>query len=727
MTGPVRPAAVLRRLPGRTGPPRSVGFVPSLLAFPPARPDSPATYIEPPHRRPNRGDRMYHGRIATRVAWLSRLFSKRISLMRRDSILSILAACTLAACLALPTPAAAQTAPAQTIWRLLDYIAVDYIQAVEDGKIVSPTEYGEMVEFSATAHKLIGELPASSAKAALAQRAAALEQLIAAKSPAPAIATAARTLAGDLIKVYPVPLAPSAAPDLARGKALYAEQCASCHGATGGGDGPESVGLDPPAIAFTDEARARERSIFALYQVIEQGLDGTSMASFAHLPPQDRWALAFYAGTFAYPESEVAAGRTLWESDAALRQRFDLETLVSTTPAALAAGIGEEKAAQLMAFLRHHPEATIAAQTSGALSLTRAKLADALAAYARGDRKGANSLALSAYLDGFEPVEALLSTRDNPLMIRIEAAMAELRAAIAQGQPVEMVRERIAALDGLFAEAEIALAPSEASAGSSFLAAFTILLREGLEAILVVIAMITFLTRADRRELLPYVHGGWAAALVAGGATWAAATWLITISGASRELTEGFGGIFAALVLLWVGIWMHGKSSAQAWQRYVRETLGRALGRGSAWFLFALAFIVVYREVFETILFYAAIWGQGNGQAVIAGALAAIAVLAAIAFAMMRYSRTLPVGKFFAYSSALIAVLAVVLIGKGSGALQEAGYLPITPWPGFPRSEMLGLYPTRETILAQLAMVVLLVLGFAWNRQRENQAQSTAA
>ncbi len=94
---------------------------------------------------------------------------------------------------------------------------------------------------------------------------------------------------------------------------------------------------------------------------------------------------------------------------------------------------------------------------------------------------------------------------------------------------------------------------------SSFVAAFTILVREGLEAILIVIAMITFLIKAERRDVLPYVHGGWIVALAGGAATWVAATWMINISGASRELTEGFGSLFAALVLLWVGIWMHGK------------------------------------------------------------------------------------------------------------------------------------------------------------------------
>jgi high-affinity iron transporter len=679
---------------------------------------------------------MDHHRIATAgpaigfVSWLNRLLCTLPLLMRRNRDghcpLSIgLLGVVALSIMSLATPAAAQTAPAQTAWRLLDYIAVDYPEAVADGKIANGGEYAEMQEFSATAAKLIGELPTSSARADLERQAGNLQRIITAKAPAPAIATAARGLAADLIKAYPVPLAPMAAPDLARGKALYAQHSASCHGATGKGDGPQARGLDPAPIAFADEARARDRSVFALYQVIEQGLDGTSMVSFAELPPQDRWALAFYAGSFAYPESEANAGKALWEDGVDLRKRLDLEKLVGTTPAALGTQVGDDKARQLMAYLRHHPEATIAAEAAGTLVLARTRLEDALAAFGRGDRKAATDLALSAYLDGFEPVEAVLSARDNALMVRIESAMADLRAGIARGEPVVTIKDRVATLDSLFADAETALAPSEASATSSFVAAFTILAREGLEALLIVVAMIAFLSKADRHDMLPYVHGGWIAALVAGAATWAAATWLIAISGASRELTEGFGGVFAAIVLLWVGIWMHGKSNADAWQRYIRDKLSKALNRRSAWFLFLLAFVVVYREVFETILFYAAIWEQGNGGAVIAGAVAAVVLLAVIAFVMMRYSRTLPIGKFFAYSSALIAVLAVVLIGKGSAALQEAGYLPVTPWPGLPRSELLGIYPTRETIVAQLVMVALLVAGFLWNRRSAAKAGGT--
>src|SRR5690606_17361242 len=149
------------------------------------------------------------------------------------------------------------------------------------------------------------------------------------------------------------------------------------------------------------------------------------------------------------------------------------------------------------------------------------------------------------------------------------------------------------------------------------------------------------------------------------------------ISGASRELTEGVAALFAAGVLLFVGIWMHGKSQAGAWQQYVRDKLSHALSKRSAWFLALLAFVVVYREVFETILFYAALWSQGAHDAIVAGAGVAVLLLVAITWAMLRYSRRLPITQFFAVSALLVAVLTVVLAGKGIAALQEAGMLGI--------------------------------------------------
>ena len=127
-------------------------------------------------------------------------------------------------------------------------------------------------------------------------------------------------------------------------------------------------------------------------------------------------------------------------------------------------------------------------------------------------------------------------------------------------------------------------------------------------------------------------------------------------------------GALAILVLLFVGVWMHGKAQAGEWQRYISEKLSSALSARSAGFLFLLAFIAVYREVFETILFFVALSAQGNVGALLAGAAVGLALLAAIAIAMFRFSARLPIAKFFAYSSALIAVLALVLAGKGIAA-----------------------------------------------------------
>jgi high-affinity iron transporter len=268
----------------------------------------------------------------------------------------------------------------------------------------------------------------------------------------------------------------------------------------------------------------------------------------------------------------------------------------------------------------------------------------------------------------------------------------------------------------LFGEAEVALAPDTSSGISAFLGALTILLREGLEALLILIAIIAFLRKAERPEVMPYVHAGWVGALLAGGLTWFAATYLVGISGASRELTEGFAALFAAAVLLFVGIWMHGKSQAGAWQRYIKDKLSHALSKRSAWFLFLLSFVVVYREVFETVLFYAALWSQGNGGAILAGGGLGAIVLAAMAWAMLRYSRRLPIAQFFSISSILIAVLTVVLAGKGIAALQEAGWLSVSV-VGIPRIALLGIYPTLQGVLTQLLTLAVLIAGFSYNRR----------
>lgn len=629
----------------------------------------------------------------------------------------------LALAICAPALAEAPQGPpsAQVAWRLLDYLAVDYPGAVKDGRVASASEYAEMREFSASVRTRLASLPPTSAQPTLVREADDLVAAIERKAPEVEVAKLAHRLAGELLGAYPTPLAPATPPDLGRGAALYAQQCAGCHGVTGRGDGPNAQALNPKPVAFADAARARQRSVFGLYQVISQGLDGTAMPSFAHLPAQDRWALAFQVGSFAFGTDEARAGEQAWKADPQLRARFpNLQALTQSTPAQLSGELGEPRASELVAYLRRHPEAT-APQGAASLEIARTKLAQSLAAYQAGDAKKAQDLALGAYLDGFEPVEPTLTARDGALMRRVESAMGDLRASISKKAPPAEVGTQVDRLGALLDAAQRALAPERASPVSSFLGAATILLREGLEALLIVVAMIAFLRKAERGDVLAYVHGGWVSALAAGALTWAAATYLIAISGASRELTEGFGSLISAAVLISVGVWMHGKAHADAWQAYIRDKLSAALSKSSAWFLFLLAFVVVYREVFETILFYAALWSQGAHLAIVLGAGAAILALAVIAWALLSYSRRLPISQFFTYSSLLIAALAVVLAGKGVAALQEAGLLDIRPLASLPRIEILGVFPTWEGLAAQVATLALIVAGF-WLAGRSRAA-----
>ncbi len=623
--------------------------------------------------------------------------------------------------------AAHATPQVQTIWRLLDYVAVDYPEAVQDGAVVNPLEYDEMLEFSSTVRERLARLPPHAATAELAEQARALEATIIAKGTPATVEVQARTLAEALLQAYPVPRAPDRAPDMAGVATLYQQQCASCHGTTGAGDGPAGAGMDPPPIDFTDVARARERSVFALQQVIEQGLEGTAMASYAHLPEAQRWALAFYIGQFAFPAEGVARGEALWRERADVRAAVpDLAAVVQVLPAGLA-GLEQPLADDITAYLRRQPGEAAAIAVAGqgdegALALARTRLQEGVDAYAAGDAGLARDKVLSAYLDGVEPIEPLLGTRDGQLLLDVEAAMAGVRAGIGEGADVASVRARADEAGALLDRAEAVLADDDsAGATTAFIGALTILLREGLEALLVVIAIVAFLRKAGRTEAMPYVHGGWIGALLAGAATWTVATYLVEISGASREVTEGFAALFAAAVLVSVGIWMHGKSQADAWQRYIREKLSHALSRGSAWFLFLLAFVVVYREAFETVLFYAALWSQGHHPSIMAGAATAVVALAVIAWLMLRYSRKLPFGRFFAISAALVAVLAVVLAGKGVAALQEAGWLPMSLVDG-PRIDLLGIHPTVQGLGIQLAVVAVLLVGFTWNARNARAA-----
>lgn len=605
-------------------------------------------------------------------------------------------------------------------WQMLDYMAADYPGAVRDGAVIDTAEYEEMRQFAATAASRIDGLAPTAATPDLKGQAAGLVAAIDAKASAEDVANRIHALNETLLAAYPVPTAPTQAPNVANGATLYQAQCAACHGVQGRGDGPAAAGLTPPPVDFTDAKRADQRSALSLYEVISQGVEGTSMASYVEtLTSAQRWDLAYYVGTLAYV-GDASAGKAAWNDDPAARAQVSgLEDLTHARVAQIAPGLGTDKARALVGYLRAHPEAAEQALTG--LALARGRLAASVAAFRAGAPDEANRLALSAYLDGVEPVEPVLDIRNRELRGKIELAMGAYRSALTGGKAsADEVASSAQHVDDLLAQAEEVTGGGVSSASTVFLGAFTILVREGLEALLIVVALLAFLHKANRQDGIRYVHLGWIVALIAGVLTWVVARYALEISGASRELTEGFAALFAAAVLISVGLWMHQKSIGGRWQAYLKEKMQVAMDRRSLWLLFVLAFVSVYREIFETILFFTALWNEGQQQWLLAGIAAGAAVLAVIAWVMLKTSRRLPIALFFKVSTVLIVILAFVLTGKGIAALQEAGWLGVTPAPG-PTIDLLGIYPTWESLLAQLAVLAVLGAGFAVNVLRDRR------
>lgn len=605
---------------------------------------------------------------------------------------------------------------ARTVVHLLDYIAVDYGEAVADGKVKNADEFKEMAEFAAqvnTQLRSMSEVPQRGTLMLSAQR---LADAIAAKSEVSAVAAQAISLRNDVIARYRLAIGPRRAPELKRGAQLYAENCGACHGEIGRGDGPSAKGLNPAPSNFHDRERMTQRSVYGLFNTITLGVNGTAMAAYAQLPEQDRWALAFHVANLGAEAAMLQAGEAGWKSGS-FGKLDSLSSVAGQSEQEVRATLGAEAVA-VLAWLRSRPQ-SIDRNKASPIEFARQKNTESLALYRAGKAEEANRAALTGYLEGFELVEASLQTVDAELLRKVEALMIAFRNAIQSGRPVREVEALAEQIDQALEKSEQVISTTALSPVAVFLASFVILFREGLEAVLVVTALLVFVKRSGQTAALPYLHGGWLAALLLGGVTWAAANWLIKINGADRELTEGVTALIASAMLLYVGFWLHDKSHAQAWQGFLMRG-AKAIKPGAAWGLALMAFLAVYREVFETVLFYQALWVQaGESQAVliVAGLMVAALALAVITWAMLKYSLRLPLGLFFGASGILLAVLAVILAGNGIAALQEAGALPIAPI-GFVTIGWLGIYPNLQSLGLQLLLVTVIVVAFALSARR---------
>ncbi|MEI8666359.1 cytochrome c/FTR1 family iron permease [Pseudoalteromonas sp. B28] len=586
------------------------------------------------------------------------------------------------------------------IAQLAEYVGVDYVAAVGNGEILDPDEYQEMTEFSHVIIEQAGQLSSQTNEFdTVKAQAKTLHTAIANKASVADVRAASSGLRESLLTFMPQLSLPTSLLPVEQTKALFATNCSMCHGQSGQGDGPLAKNLSPEPTNFTDEERATNRSLMGLFDAVSNGIDDTPMVAFTQFNEQQRWSLAFYVGSLAFKDVQKPQN---------VEQNITASQIVNLNPAQLSAGQSEAQA-HYVKWLRGNPEQLFSANKNP-ITVTRTQLLAAQAAHAKGNYSQASDLAISAYLDGFELVENNLNAYDETLRKNIEVQLMNLRQTFKNEKDTAVVAEKVNAALTQLAKADSMLNETKLTDGALLSASLIILLREGLEALLVIIALMTVLIKTKRQDALKYVHVGWVTALIAGGLTWAAAQTLIEISGASREVMEGAGALFAAVILLYVGVWMHSKTSAQQWQKYIKDNIDKRLESGTLWGLAGLSFIAVYREVFETVLFYQSLLTQSSPaqySSIASGFAIAVAILAIITWVLIKYSIKLPVAKFFAITTYLLFALSFVLMGKAVIALQEADIIGIASLPMSFEIAWLGIKSTWQGIVAQVCVFAI--------------------
>ena len=650
-------------------------------------------------------------------------------------------------------------ARASRVASLLQLAVEEYATAMDDGEIVNQMEYDETEAFTRQARDLYASLlesgSAPSGADSLLPRFETLLAHVDSLRPEEGYRDQVERLVrglGETWGAQPVQM-PDRRPSASRGAALYRQECMSCHGADGSGAAQAVEYYSPPPADLGGEFRHAGAPPMRDYQVITYGVPRTVMAGYGEqLSVEERWDLVAYVQSMRFAGSEVAEGKSIalgdgeeggaspiagrirnWSTPDGSARLNDGE-LARRVRQAWAGGSGDSltaaEAQSVVAFVRSlygTPEAGVPEADRTVLVEARIARVDSLARQAvalsrKGSGQAARTAAINSYM-AFESLEPTLQARAPGLVTSSERAFSDLRAAAGTeriGKVHGRLQERLTQV-----EETLTADPSWwAVAGQSLF----IILREGFEAILIIGAIIAFLVKTDNEERRREVYGGVWGALGASLLTAVAFETIFQIGPASQELLEGATMLLATVVLFSVSYWLLSKLEHRKWERYLRDRMSRAVGSGSGLALAGVAFLAVYREGFETVLFYKALFISSGGEisSITGGFLAGCVGLVFLYLAFTRWGVKIPMRPFFAATSGVLYLMAVVFAGQGINELQAAGTLGTTPVAWAPRVDVLGVYPTVESLLVQGALVAALLVGLAITFGRSS-AGSTAA
>lgn len=361
----------------------------------------------------------------------------------------------------------------------------------------------------------------------------------------------------------------------------------------------------------------------------------------------------------------------------------------------------------------------------------RVCLDDAGKIYEAGDTEAAKNRVNDAYFGFYEKMgfeRSVLSYISGKRASTVEYKFSYIKKLMTQGAPTSEVSGELALLNRWLREDANQLDGKEESAAGTFIASLLILVREGFEAILVIAAIATYLVRSGNKEKTGIVYWSAIAAVIASVALAIGLQYAFELSGANQEILEGVAMLTAVVVLFFVSNWMISKAEAESWKHYIDGKVKTAVAGGSAFALGLAAFLAVFREGAETILFYQALVADtATHRDMIWYGMAVAAVILVVLFVVIRYGTVvIPMKPFFIGTSILLFIMSISFAGGGIKELQEADVVGVTPVSWISSVDILGIYPTVETLVPQAIMLVLAVISIVYAVRKSRRARAAA-
>lgn len=600
----------------------------------------------------------------------------------------------------------------RTFISILDYIGTDYNNAVINGKIINAPEFGEMNDFINNGLNLYNSFKHKidlKSRNDISTDLYELKKLIIGKAEAGEVLKQSNKIKSEILRLNLIVVSPKQWPDIINGEKIYNLNCASCHGNNGNGQGILSKNLHPRPANFLNDTLMNTVSPLQVYNTVKSGISGTGMPSFNNLSDQNTWDAAYYVNALRYKGKSGLDRDTLSGIYEQISKRVTLNDVSVLSDRQLIEKLSgnPDRDSLHLAAIRLH-ESNSAGYFS--IEITNAYLDDVLKNYQNDNIGKAYEISLTAYLQGVEPFEQQLQAMNPGLKNQIESIMSELRSDIKDRKPVSTIQFNIIKAKSLIAEAASELSNKKFTFWFAFLLAASIILREGLEAFLIIITMLGVLKSTGAVRAAKWVHGGWVTALFLGIAGMFFIDTLISFNPRNRELMEGFGSLFAVVLLLYIGFWLHNKTEAKKWKEFVENKIVKAINGRNIFGLALMSFIVVFREAFESVIFLSTIDLEANHtgiNGIYFGAASALIFVLFLSWLVVKFAVKLPVVKLFKYSAIIIVTLSVVITGKAIHAFQESGYLNSTHLLTSLRFEYLGIYPTIETTISQILVFAL--------------------